>query len=218
MKPSRIASLACASLITAAAQAANVNLPGSTLVVPGTSSTGTSFTYSGTLTQADTIGFSQTGNPCLQPGNVYCVNGAGVLVVAGSSPVGGATSFAGPSGSIPAGSWTYGALLMQISGVGTVQIWPANAANGLGSGTPPAGLTLPTTTLAALGFPAFSQANPTITFIVADTAFGDNSGQFTLTQAAAPLAVAPVPTLAEWSLAALALLVGLGGVARARRR
>ena len=36
--------------------------------------------------------------------------------------------------------------------------------------------------------------------------------------AAAPLAVAPVPTLAEWSLAALALLVGLGGVARARRR
>ena len=70
----------------------------------------------------------------------------------------------------------------------------------------------------ALGFPAFSQANPTITFIVADTAFGDNSGQFTLTQAAAPLAVAPVPTLAEWSLAALALLVGLGGVARARRR
>ena len=136
MKPSRIASLACASLITAAAQAANVNLPGSTLVVPGTSSTGISFSYSGTLTQADTIGFSQTGNPCLQPGNVYCVNGAGVLVVAGSSPVGGATSFAGPSGSIPAGSWTYGALLMQISGVGTVQIWPANAANGLGSGTP----------------------------------------------------------------------------------
>ena len=85
-------------------------------------------------------------------------------------------------------------------------------------GTPPAGLTLPTTTLAALGFPAFSQPNPTITFIVADTAFGDNSGQFTLTQAAAPMAVAPVPTLAQWSLAALALLVGLGGVARARRR
>ena len=209
MKPSRIASLVCATLVTAAAQAANVNLPGGTLVIPGTSSVGASFTYTGTLTQADTIGFSQTGNPCLQSANTYCVNGAGVIVVAGSSPVGASTGF---------GSWTYGALLMQISGVGTVQVWPTNAANGLGSGSPPTGLTLPTTTLAALGFPAFSQINPTITFTVADTAFGDNSGSFTLTQAAAPAAVAPVPTLAEWSLGALALLVGLGGAARARRR
>ena len=132
-----------------------------------------------------------------------------MIVVAGTSPVGASTGF---------GSWTYGALLMQISGVGTVQVWPTNAANGLGSGSPPTGLTLPTTTLAALGFPAFSQANPTITFIVADTNFGDNSESFTLTQAAAPAAVAPVPTLAEWSLGALALLVGLGGAARARRR
>jgi len=209
MKPSRIASLVCATLVTAAAQAANVNLPGGTLVIPGTSSAGASFTYTGTLTQADTIAFSQTGNPCLQSGNTYCVNGAGVIVVAGTSPVGASTGF---------GSWTYGALLMQISGVGTVQVWPTNAANGLGSGSPPTGLTLPTTTLAALGFPAFSQANPTITFIVADTNFGDNSESFTLTQAAAPAAVAPVPTLAEWSLGALALLVGLGGAARARRR
>ena len=209
MKPSRIASLVCATLVTAAAQAANVNLPGGTLVIPGTSSVGASFTYTGTLTQADTIAFSQTGNPCLQSGNTYCVNGAGVIVVAGTSPVGASTGF---------GSWTYGALLMQISGVGTVQVWPTNAANGLGSGSPPTGLTLPTTTLAALGFPAFSQANPTITFIVADTNFGDNSESFTLTQAAAPAAVAPVPTLAEWSLGALALLVGLGGAARARRR
>lgn len=218
MKPSRIASLVCATLVTAAAQAANVNLPGGTLVIPGTSPAGASFTYTGTLTQADTIAFSQTGNPCLQSGNTYCVNGAGVIVVAGSSPVGAANNFSGPSGSIPAGSWTYGALLMQISGVGTVQIWPANATNGLGSGTPPTGLTLSATTLSALGFPAFSQANPTITFIVADTNFGDNSESFTLTQAAAPAAVAPVPTLAEWSLGALALLVGLGGAARARRR
>ena len=209
MKPSRIASLVCATLVTAAAQAANVNLPGGTLVIPGTSSAGASFTYTGTLTQADTIAFSQTGNPCLQSGNTYCVNGAGVIVVAGTSPVGTSTGF---------GSWTYGALLMQISGVGTVQVWPTNAANGLGSGSPPTGLTLPTTTLAALGFPAFSQTNPTITFTVADTNFGDNSGSFTLTQAAAPAAVAPVPTLAEWSLGALALLVGLGGAARARRR
>lgn len=38
---------------------------------------------------------------------------------------------------IGAGTWTYGALLMTISGLGTVQEFPANAANGLGSPTPP---------------------------------------------------------------------------------
>ena len=66
--------------------------------------------FTGTLTQNDTIAFTQAGNPCLQTaGTGYCTNGAGVLTVAatvGVTPVGGSSSFAGPSGVIPAGTWT----------------------------------------------------------------------------------------------------------------
>src|SRR5262249_42265134 len=89
-------------LFPAWARAAAIALPGGTLTIPGTSTTGTSFTYSGTLTQNDTIAFTQTGNPCLQTaGTGYCTNGAGVLTVAatvGVTPVGGSSSFSGPAG------------------------------------------------------------------------------------------------------------------------
>jgi hypothetical protein len=74
---------------------------------------------------------------------------------------------------------------MEISGVspaGTVQIFPANAENGLGNATPPTSLTLPATSLASLGFSPFTVTNPTITFVVADTNFADNGGGFVLTQ------------------------------------
>lgn len=209
--------------------AASVQFPSSPLTVSGTSATGASFTYSGTLTQNDTIAFTQSGNPCLQSaGTGYCVNGAGVLTVAatvGSTPVGGSSTFAGPSGVIPAGTWTYGALLMTVSGVGTVQVFPTNAANGLGSSTPPAGLTLPATTLSALGFPSFSQSNPTITFILADTFFGDNGGQFSLSQGVpaptptptVPAPSTPVPTLSGWGLVGLSLILGALGIIALRR-
>lgn len=209
--------------------AASIQLPSSPLTIPGTSATGVSFTYTGTLTQNDTIAFTQAGNPCLQTsGTGYCVNGAGVLTVAatvGSTPVGGSSSFAGPSGVIPAGTWTYGALLMTISGVGTRQVFPTNAANGLGSPTPPASLTLPATGLTALGFPSFSQTNPTITFIMADTDFADNGGQFSLSQGApaptpTPTVVAPstpVPTLSGWGLISLSVMLGGLGIIALRR-
>jgi hypothetical protein len=211
-----------AVLVSATCAAANVQLPGGSLTIPGTSTTGASFTYTGTLTQNDTIAFTQTGNPCLQTTNGYCTNGAGVLTVAatvGVTPVGGSSSFVGPSGVIPAGTWTYGALLMSISGVGTIQVYPTNAANGLGSATPPASLTLPTTTLAGLGFTTFSQTSPTISFIVADTFFGDNGGQFVLTQAVVPPAVpTSVPTLGEWGLIGLIALLSVLGLKTLRRR
>jgi hypothetical protein len=202
--------------------AASIAIPGGSLTVPGTSTSGTSFTYSGTLTQADTIALSQAGTPCLQSaGTSYCTNGAGVLTVAGTTPVGGSSTFAGPSGVIPAGTWTYGSLLMIVSGVGAVQVFPTNAGNGLGSSAPPASLTRAATTLGALGFPNFSQVNPTITFIVADTGFADNGGQFTLTQAAPtpPTSTAPIPTLSGWAFALLVsmLAIAAGTVWRQRQ-
>ena len=149
------------------------------LTVPGTSTTGASFTFIGTLTQADTLSFTESGNPCLQSPPSYCVNGAGVVTTAGTSPVGAATTFMGTfNGS--AETWDFGALLIEISGEGAVQIFPASAANGLGSSTPPHSLTLAPTSLGALGFPSFSAVSPTITFIMADTLYSDNTGQFVI--------------------------------------
>lgn len=84
---------------------------------------------------------------------------------------------------------------MVIPGVGAVQLFPANAVNGLGSATPPGTLALPSTgvTLAALGFPNFSVTNPNITLVVADTNYSDNSGSFVLTPGTSG-GVAPAPS------------------------
>jgi hypothetical protein len=206
-----------ALLVSATCAAASVQLPGGTLTIPATSTTGVSFTYTGTLTQNDTIAFTQAGNPCLQTA-LYCTNGAGVVTVAGSTPVGGSSTFAGPVGVIPAGTWTFGSLLMSISGVGTVQVFPANAGNGLGSATPPASLTLSALTLAGLGFASFSQTNPTISFIVADGNYVDNSGQFVLNQGAAPPSVVLIPTLSEWGLIGMSAWLAVLGLMSLRRR
>ena len=171
-----------------------------TLTVPSLNPGGISFTYSGTLTQADTIAFTQFGDPCLQgsgaPG-AYCINGAGVVVVAGTSPVGADSTFSGAFGPTT-GTWDFGALLMEVSTVDTVQVFPANGANGLGSSTPPLSLTLPSTSLSALGFASFSVVDPTITFFLADNLYSDNSGQFTLVQTPEPASlwlVGPVLTI-----------------------
>ena len=187
--------------LTASVYAASISVPGGTLTVPGISTTGTSFTFSGTLTQADTLSFVESGNPCLQSPPSYCVNGAGVVTTAGTSPVGAATTFTGTfNGSTQ--TWDFGALLLEISGEGAVQIFPANAPNGLGSSTPPHSLTLPLTSLSSLGFPSFSVVNPTITFIMADTLYSDNSGQFVISQV-------PEPATLTLLSAAGCLLTGL---------
>lgn len=197
--------VAFAGLLGTATFAASVQVPGNVLTIPGISTTGTSFTYSGTLTQADTIAFSLSGNACLQSGNTYCTNGAGVVTVAGSTAVGGTSTFTAALGGFTH-TYNYGSIVMIISGVDAVQIFPANATNGLGSGTPPAGLSLPATSLGTLGFGTFSVSNPTITFIVADTGYTDNSGTVTLSQGGAPLTPAPGTLLLMLSA------LGLGGL------
>ena len=194
--------------LAACLSAASITVPGGMLTVPGTSTTGASFTFIGTLTQADTLSFTESGNPCLQSPPSYCVNGAGVVTTAGTSPVGAATTFMGTfNGS--AETWDFGALLIEISGEGAGQVFPANAANGLGSSTPPHSLTLAPTSLGALGFPSFSAVNPTITFIMADTLYSDNTGQFVISQT-------PEPATGMLVLAAGCLLAGLAMRRRVR--
>jgi hypothetical protein len=62
---------------TGVSMASTILLPSSPLTV---SSNGTlaSFTYTGTLTQNDTISFTASGTPCLQPGPSDCTNAAGI--------------------------------------------------------------------------------------------------------------------------------------------
>lgn len=181
----KLSKLFCLLGITAmVGSAAAIALPGGTLTIDSTDAVGVSFIYSGTLSGSDTLALTESGNPCLQlaASPAYCVNGAGVVTTAGTSPVGGSSGFTGTFNGTTA-NWTFGAILLEISGAGTVQIFPTNAANGSGSATPPLSLTLPATTLSALGFGSFTQLNPTITFIMADTLRSDNTGSFVLTQA-----------------------------------
>jgi len=192
------------ALLGTGAFAQSIILPNA-ITVQASSTTGTGFTYSGTLTQAATINLTAAGAACEQSGGTYCTNASGVLTVAGSSPVGQTTSFTGPIGGFSK-TFNYGSLVMTISGVGSVQLFAANATDGLGSGAPPNSLTLPATSLSALGFPNFSATNPTITFTVADTLYTDNSGSFSVSSGNA----APSPTPAPGTI--VLVILGLAGL------
>ncbi len=187
-------SLLCAgTLLAGYCLGASIALPGGTQTVVATSTTGTSFTYTGTLMDTDTLALTATGSPsdpCLQSGPQYCTNAAGVLTTAGvGALVGQTTTFSGTINGTN-GTWNYGSLLLEISAGSfheTVQLFDADAANGLGSIAPPSSLTLASTSLSALGFGSFSPlSNPTLTFILADTLYSDNNvnNNFVLTPVA----------------------------------
>ena len=170
--------------IAKAGFAVPITFPGGSLVVPATSSAPVSFTFPGTLTSADTIGFLASGNPtdpCLQTGPAYCTNPAGIVTVAGTSPVGSSSTFVGTFGTTT-DLFDFGSLIIILNNQLAEQVFQPNVANGFGSNNPPTSLTLPPTSLAALGFGSFSFVNPTIGFIIADTFRGDNTGSFLLTQ------------------------------------
>lgn len=192
------------TFLSAGVFAQSVILP-NTITVSAASTTGSSFTYNGTLTQAATINLTAAGAACEQSGGTYCTNASGVLTVAGSSAVGQTTTFTGSIGGF-SGTFNYGSLIMTISGVGSKQLFAANATDGLGSGAPPSTLTLPATSLSALGFGNFSVTNPTITFTVADTLYTDNSGSFSVTSGNA----APSPTPAPGTI--VLVIIGLAGL------
>jgi hypothetical protein len=204
MRHSRL--LGALFVTVASSFAGTVHVPGNTLSIPATSASGGSFVFSGTLSPSDTIDLTLAGTGCLQTA-AYCTNGAGVVVVAGSTGVGGTSTFTGAVGGF-SHTYNFGAIVMVISGVGAVQLLPANAANGLASLSPPSSVNLATTTLNALGFGNFSPVvNPTISFILADTNFGDNSGTLTLTQSQ----TTSVPAVSPWGLLGLALSLLLLG-------
>jgi hypothetical protein len=142
----------------------------------------------GTVTEESTITLTNVaGSVCLSAG--YCTNAAGIVTAAaGNTTAPGQTTFFiehQADGSDL--EFNYGALLISIKGVGQRQVFPAVQANGLNSILPPTSLTASAPTFRELGFEKFSVQDAQIRFIVADTYYPDNSGDFLLTlQAPSP--------------------------------
>lgn len=200
---SHIAFVLCTFVNISILYASPVSLPQQTLTVSATSNSGASFTYSGNLTNSDTLGLTASGIPCLTSGGTFCINAAGVDVVPGDRQFSEIT--VGKSLQNTSNNTTYGSLLFTISGVGTKQVFATNNENGSNSPNPPRSLQLLATPLSSLGFSDFSAINPVITFQLSDTDYTNNSGNFLLTQSTV---INPVPEPSSISLA----IVGIFGL------
>ena len=142
----------------------------------------------GVVTGDDTISLmGASGMVCLRAG--YCTNAAGITLAGSAAQAGTTSTFRATIGA-SRGTWNFGALLMSIEGVGTVQVFQATGTNGLGSDSPPTTFSLTQSasglpevwSYRSLGFPKFKVQNARITFFVADDYYADNSGDFLLSR------------------------------------
>jgi hypothetical protein len=135
----------------------------------------------GTVTEESTITLTiVSGSVCLSPG--YCTNASGVVTAAAgnTNAPGQVSSFIEVQPDLSELQFNYGALLVSIEGVGKRQVFPAVKETGLNSISPPTRFTAAAPTFRELGFPRFSVQDARIRFIVADTYYPDNSGDFAL--------------------------------------
>ena len=171
----------CTGLLVSSCSFAQPSFPNFTYYVPAIAKGGGPvYVIPGAVTEKSMIGFTVSGQACEQGSGVGCFNAAGVVTVKGSTAhlgVGQSSGFTGNIGGFT-GKYKFGALLLSIEGVGTVQVFTANAAQGLGSSAPPKTLTLAPTSFAKLGFHTFKRQNAQITFFVADNSYSDNSQGF----------------------------------------
>ena len=124
-----------------------------------------------TVLPTDTLTLTARGEVFLQSGNTYGTNAAGVVTTAGTTAVGGSS---------PNGSTTFGALLLGNATFGFHQLFATNAANGLGSSSPPSLLMLTSASLNSLGFMSPMPAGTVLQFRPSDINTFDNSGSFTV--------------------------------------
>jgi hypothetical protein len=170
------------TILTACSCWGQVQFPTYPYILPAVAEKGGPvYVIPGTVTEKTTISLTNvTGSVCLRAG--YCTNAAGIVTAApGNTTAPGFDTYfveLQPDGTQQ--EFEYGAVLVSIEGVGNRQVFPANKANGLYSIDPPTSLNASQPTFKSLGFKKFSVENARIRFIVADTAYGDNSGDFLL--------------------------------------
>lgn len=167
-------------LLAAGANAATITIPNTTVQstaagpgVPGGGTSGPTIALTSDVAPTDTLTLTARGEIFLQNGNTYGTNAAGVVTTAGTTSKGG-TSLN------PVDSTNYGSLLLGNAIVGFHQLFPADAANGLGSLNPPSILSFTGATLASLGFGSVMTAGTVLEFRISDTLVNDNSGSFTV--------------------------------------
>jgi hypothetical protein len=175
------------------------------LIISAADPAGTTFQFTGTFNPTDTISFTADGGATLQKNSQYVTNAAGVVAVSGA--VAGET--VGSIADVPGMSIPYGALELQISGLGTAVLFPANSASGLGASAPSQHL-LFTGDLASLFGNFKSVVNPTLTFIVADSPanYADNTSGYSL----ANFTVSPFDASVPIPAAGWQTLLGIAGV------
>jgi hypothetical protein len=171
------------TILTACSCWGQVQFPTYPYILPAVAEKGGPiYVIPGTVTDDSTIPLTNvTGSVCLRAG--YCTNAAGIVTAAaGNTTAPGFDSFfveLQPDGTQQV--FEYGAVLISIEGVGNRQVFPAIQANGLNSISPPTSFNASQPTFKSLGFKKFSAQNAQIRFIVADTDYGDNSGDYLLT-------------------------------------
>jgi hypothetical protein len=143
--------------------------------VPGTNSAGVTFTVVGNYLPTDTIDVTVTGAVDLASGD-YTANAAGIIIQPATTDTGNHPGQTSPN--LSDLSVPYAALLIGNNSLGFVPLFPADAANGLGSSTPPETLT----SMATVGslFAGGLADGTQLTLVVSDCTgcYGDNTGSF----------------------------------------
>lgn len=191
---SKIASASSAIAFSALAispvQAAQLIIPNTTVLGTNVVS-GPSFTVSQNFSASDTLSVNVSGTVDLWNGKLT-MNAAGIITqttVAGYSAGQTITSFPGLTPVLP--NQPFGSLLIGNSSLGFFRLFSANAANGLGSSTPPTNLSLSGVALSSIftnvGFAGIA-AGTVLQFRVNDGLVdaADNSGAFFITSTPEP--------------------------------
>jgi len=179
--------------------------PGAILFVPSTTvlatdSVGPAFTVVGNFTASDSLSIFASGLVDLASGQ-FTANAAGIIAAPATTNTGNHPGQTSPNTSDPA--LNFAALLIGNTTLGFFQVFPSDAADGLGNPVPPTTLSA-TETLGSIGFASGLSNGTILNLKVSDCngCYGDNSGSFVVGSAS-------VPEPGSFGIVACSLLVGL---------